>query len=217
MANIRIPIQPEGCYHIYNHAVGDEDLFREENNCIVFVEGVKQRLLPFSELLAYCLMKNHFHLLMRMKTSDEMVVLWENKKKMLVEIHNNNHDVIRKPITTQDILESLILQQFSHCFNSFAQHYNKRYDRTGGLLRQSFKRKLITDDDYFRRVVCYVHNNPVTHGFAEQPGDWKFSSYNAMLTDKPTVVKREEVIETFGGLENFLYLHKLWLGNDLEE
>ncbi len=41
-----------------------------------------------------------------------------------------------------------------------------------------------------------------------KPEDYKHSSYYSILSDKPTLLKREEVLEWFGGKEMFVKYHK---------
>ena len=62
MGSPRIPFEPDGHYHIYNHAVGNDNIFREEENYDFFLRKVSSRIMPFANVIAYCLMGNHFHL-----------------------------------------------------------------------------------------------------------------------------------------------------------
>ena len=63
----------EKCYHIYNYANGNENLFREQKNYEYFLEKYKQHINPIAETIAWCLMPNHFHLLVKIKTEEEIV------------------------------------------------------------------------------------------------------------------------------------------------
>src|SRR5690554_1983272 len=63
----------EKYYHIYNHANGNENLFREQKNYEYFLEKYKQHINPIAETIAWCLMPNHFHLLVKIKTEEEIV------------------------------------------------------------------------------------------------------------------------------------------------
>ena len=72
----------------------------------------------------------------------------------------------------------------------------------------TFKRKRIKDDKYLVKLVHYIHYNPVEAGLTDNPEEWKYSSYNAILSGRPTLILRNEVIEWFGDKENFIYCHK---------
>ena len=54
---------------------------------------------------------------------------------------------------------------FSHLFNAYSKYFNTRAGRHGALFERRFKRKEISDKDYFRKMVLYIHNNPVHHKF----------------------------------------------------
>jgi hypothetical protein len=97
--------------------------------------------------------------------------------------------------------------QFSHLFNAYAQAINKRFGHTGSLFEHPFHRKLIDNERYLQRVVLYIHNNPVHHGFCSHPLEYPWSSYLTCISLKPTKLKREAVIGWFDNRSNFEYLH----------
>ena len=98
-------------------------------------------------------------------------------------------------------------RQFNNLFIAYAKAINKAYGRTGVLFERPFKRKLITDDRYFTALVAYIHRNPQEHGLVPDFRDWPHSSYWAMLSDKPTRLQREAVLEWFGGRVGFGEFH----------
>ena len=51
---------------------------------------------------------------------------------------------------------SLFMQKLS---TGYSMYFNKRYERTGTLLQGKFKAKIIDSDEYFRRVLNYIHGN----------------------------------------------------------
>ena len=64
------PLIPGKYYHIYNHANGNEQLIREDKNYKFFLLKVKEYVVPVAEIFAYCLLPNHFHLLIRIKDEE---------------------------------------------------------------------------------------------------------------------------------------------------
>jgi REP element-mobilizing transposase RayT len=70
--------------------------------------------------------------------------------------------------------------QFSHFFNSYAQWFNKLNQRNGGLFQRPFKRKRIKDQDYLRRVIYYIHRNPLHHKLTKAPELYQYSSYGSI-------------------------------------
>jgi len=65
-----IPLRRGACYHIYNRGNNRENLFVEARNYTYFLDLYVRHIEPIAETYAYCLMKNHFHLLVRIKDSD---------------------------------------------------------------------------------------------------------------------------------------------------
>jgi putative transposase len=97
---------------------------------------------------------------------------------------------------------------FSHLFNSYAQAYNNMYARHGSLFERPFKRKLISSEKYFKRLVLYIHNNPVHHGFCDHPVEYPWSSYIGSISDNRIKVEREIIVKLFDSLENYISVHK---------
>lgn len=69
-----------------------------------------------------------------------------------------------------------------------------------------FKRKKVTDEAYLRKLVHYIHYNPIAAGLTENYS-WRYSSYPAIISTNNTNICREEVIDLFDDLENFKYIH----------
>jgi REP element-mobilizing transposase RayT len=58
-------------YHVYNRGVNRETIFFERDNYVFFLRRLRELLLPdHISVLVYCLMPNHYHLLLRL-TSNE--------------------------------------------------------------------------------------------------------------------------------------------------
>ena len=60
----------------------------------------------------------------------------------------------------------------------------------------------------FEQKLNYIHLNPVKAGLCKDPSGWKFSSCNAIISQRPTKVAVNEVLEWFGGLNEFIRVHQ---------
>ena len=58
---------PNGIYHIYNHANGWENIFKVEENYRYFLQKMGDYAPKVVDVLAYCLLPNHFHFLVQVK------------------------------------------------------------------------------------------------------------------------------------------------------
>ena len=106
-------------------------------------------------------------------------------------------------------------QAFSNFFNAYAKAFNKAYHRTGALFQRPFGRIEVTNEAYWFRLVTYIHQNPQRHSFVADFREWPYSSYQLLLSEKPTHLKREDVLEWFGGRENLLAVHEQAFPEDL--
>ena len=62
----------------------------------------------------------------------------------------------------------------------------------------------------------YIHNNPLHHGFTEQPEAWRYSSYLAFLSSAPSRVRRSEVLALFGSIASLKAFHQLQNNQDID-
>jgi len=171
-------------YHIYNRGVNRENIFREERNYPYFLKLYARYIEPVAETYVYCLLRNHFHALVRIRDAETLKVL------ETFRVLNPSH-------------------QFSNLFNAYAKAINKAYERTGSLFQHPFGRVAVTSDAYFTCLVAYVHHNPQKHRFVDDFREWPYSSYQALLSYKPTRLKRDEVLEWFQGREQFVAFHQM--------
>ncbi len=181
-------LQPENYYHIFNRAVGNELLFRDDTDYTYFLNKIERYVLPVADFISYCLIPNHFHLFVRIL--DEFSI---QKNMNLVSL---------------DFIYNKLNQAFSNFFNSYTKTYNLRYSRKGKLFMLPYKRILVEDDSYFISVINYIHRNPLHHGLINNHTDWKYSSYNAYLSKNKTRVNRELGLVFFGNLKNFVAFHQ---------
>lgn len=177
-------------YHIYNRGNNGGDIFFDNENYEYFLKLLTKYIIPVADVYCFCLLKNHFHVLVRIK-----------------EINEVKNDELSYTTTRNPMFVSAS-KQFSHMFNAYAQAINKRYFRTGSLFEKPFERKRINDENYLRQVILYIHHNPIHHGFSDRIENYKWSSYQAILSSSISKIKREEVIDLFDNKENFIFCHE---------
>lgn len=107
--------------HRVNRANRGEDIFREKRNCLFFMERYAKYIEPIAYNYAYCLLRNHFHFLVRTRMLQEQ-------------------EAYQKTLKVSEIRVVQPSRQFSKLFNSYAKAFNKTYDRTGSLFEHPFHR-----------------------------------------------------------------------------
>ncbi|MDO8930000.1 MAG: hypothetical protein Q7W54_13560 [Bacteroidota bacterium] len=212
-------------------------MFRKEENFYFFLEKYRLYISPIAETYAYCLMPNHFHLVVRIRKREVIEALIRNKNttnfskvsniEKSVNIPLNEYDITKsinfgkaenkssnfgKVITNSDI-EKYLSKQFANLFSSYTQSFNKVYHRMGSLFIKNFKREPIYDKRHFLNVIIYTHRNPVHHGFCKRFDDWDFSSYNEIVDGVCDYIAVSKLLKMIGGLETFKEIHRLALEN----
>lgn len=202
----RVPLISNTVYHIYNHANGDEDLFRTKENYFYFLDRYRHYIQPIAKTFAYCLMPNHFHFLIRIHSENELIDFLIEKKRLSNEDLGGLEELIRR----------LPSQQFSNLFNGYTKAINKAFKRKGSLFQPNLKRKAVEDDRYFTTLIRYIHLNPVLHGFTDDANRWNFSSLSAYNSEKPSYLARKTVFDWFGGKQLFQQYHKNLLEEEIQ-
>lgn len=67
----KVPFRAGHCYHLYNRGVNRGPIFFCDENWRFFIQRLRDYFIsPHADILAYCLMPNHYHLLVYLKTDD---------------------------------------------------------------------------------------------------------------------------------------------------
>ncbi len=142
-------------YHIYNRGNNKQPIFFKRDNYLYFLTKVKKYIYPKCDILAWCLMPNHFHFL----------------------IHANNDS--EKIVKENPILINALTEGIRLLLSSYTQGINKQNNTSGNLFKQKTKVKCITDGDqnYGYTTFQYTHQNPLKAKLVTRLEDWEFSSF----------------------------------------
>ena len=148
-------IQPNQFYHIYNQGNNKEPIFFKRENYLYFLNHFRSKVAINVDVLAYCLMPNHFHFL----------------------VHTNEKSGVSKKLGSLEM--TALTDGFRKLESGHAHAINKQEKRSGSLFRQKTKMKLIenTSNDYLFSVFNYIHQNPLKAGLVKRMEDWPYSSF----------------------------------------
>ena len=234
-----IPWYPEQFYHIFNRGHNHDKLFFEDKNYKFFMNKISGYLVDYMNILAYVLIPNHFHIIVKIKSRKEILDVYKQKypgrlgedphlrgfKNQTLHLRGFQNQTLHlrdfknqtlhlrgfknlEGVDLSDIINKIISQPLSNMFNSYTKSINKQEGRSGSLFTGKCQRKLIDSDEYLSSVIAYTHYNPLKHNISENISEYKWSSYNSILTNQETKINREIVLDIFDGRKSFVEFHE---------
>ena len=214
------PLEKGKFYHIYNRGVNSCNLFKDSKTYEHFLNLYDKYISPVADTYAWVLMPNHFHMLVRIKenvvykyNADRSIdaVRFEESKWETIDLSECEDLSECKASDSVTIANNTKIPKahlhFSHLFSAYSKYFNAYAHRHGSLFERPFDRKEITDKEYFKTMVVYIHNNPVHHKFTEHAMDYPWSSYLTCISLKPTHLRRDAVMGWFDSAANFKTTH----------
>ena len=159
---------PHSIYHIYNQGNNRQIIFPKKQNYIFFLKKVRKHLSPCVDVLAYCLMPNHFHFLVR--TNERACA-----------------EVLAKTTGKRNFCQQVLSREIGVMLSSYTKAINKQENRSGALFRARTKQKECLYEGfatieaqqqlgYAPNCFRYIHQNPVKAGLVAHSTDWVYSS-----------------------------------------
>ncbi len=150
-----------GIHHVLNRGVEKRNVFVDRADYLYFLRILKKNSDAFDfRVLSYCLMPNHYHLLVDMKN--------ENLSEAVKSLNQN-----------------------------YAQYFNRKYERVGGLWQGRFKSRCVRDKKYLETLVKYIEQNPIKAGITSKPGEYPWVS--ALTKDTTLSPEENALLEEFFG------------------
>ncbi|MGZ8558180.1 MAG: transposase, partial [Chitinophagaceae bacterium] len=125
------------------------------DNYLFFLEKVRKFILPHCDILAYCLMPNHFHFLINADSRTTSTKIIADKEK------------------------NILSEGIRMLLSSYTQAINKQNKTSGSLFQQNTKAKPIIKGSNLYYLLCfhYIHQNPMKAKLVEKMEDWAYSSF----------------------------------------
>lgn len=209
-----LPLETGKYYHIYNRGINGCNLFYEEKNYHYFLEKYAHYMSGVLDTFAYCLMPNHFHLLVRVKDFNTALNLTglEDRSGLTTNLKDVENPTGFKNLSGLDKSglhhpDKFVSKKFSDMFNSYTKSINKAQQRTGSLFETPFRRIAVESDAYFTSLLWYIHYNPQKHGFVADFRDYAYTSFHSHVSSKQSKLAREEVLQWFGSRDRFVEFH----------
>ncbi len=175
--------EPGEFYHVYNRGNNRQPIFFNNDNYLFFLKKIGDQLKPVSEIVAYCLMPNHFHILMQA-----------------------NRNSIKERNTFGGKLMQELAYRIGILLSSYSQAINKQNKTTGSLFQQKTKAKMLSETNkgtrisYFEQCFHYIHQNPAVARMVKNVADWPYSSYPDYSRLREGTLCTQKIFYTLTGL-----------------
>ncbi len=149
------------------------------------------------EILGFCLMGNHFHILV--KTFPEYKFTDEDIKKRYGTFYGDER------VFTDELIPSLraklsSLSEFVREIKvGFARYYNRRHNRRGYFWGDRFKSVIVDKGETLVNCLAYIDLNPLRAGIVKRPEDYRWNSLGYHVQTN----NRDNFLSTDFGLKEF--------------
>ena len=156
---------PGTLYHVFNQGNNQQTIFFGGDNYLYFLKKMRAHLTNKCDLIAWCLMPNHFHWLI--KIPDEYPANFQE---------NNFKEDKTGPVVYP------LNRSISTLLSSYTKAINKAHGKSGSLFRSRTKAINLMDDDLKTEnypLICflYIHQNAFRAGLADNLHSWEYSSF----------------------------------------
>jgi putative transposase len=160
-------------YHIYNRGNNKQVIFFKDDNYAYFRQKMLKYVYPNADILAWCLMPNHFH--------------------FLVHANQNTSRLVKhSPIEINALTEGIRL-----LLSSYTKGIQKQENITGNLFQQKTKSKCV--DDYAFTAFHYIHQNAYRAKLTDKLETYRHCSINDyLLAERESMCNRIKAMELLG-------------------
>ena len=153
----------------------------------------------FVDILGYCIMGNHFHLLVRMLPETEFS---DEDIRERFGSYAGNSDMVP---TDEDISRFRVkwasVSEFTREIKlEVARYNNKRHKRRGYFWGDRFKSVLVENGETLINCLAYIDLNPIRAGLVEWPEDYRWCSlaYHVQTDNKDNFLSLDFGLREFG-------------------
>jgi len=185
--------EPGHLYHVFNRGNNSQKIFFTPANYLYFLNKIKTNILPHADILAWCLMPTHFHLMIHVK-EPELVTIFKSPAQYSTAF-NLTEQVTKKVTSSGHQLSNNI----GNLLSSYTKAIQKQENRTGSLFQHRTKAPCLTrmngiskawfdsaygaimnvsipEKEYPQVCFNYIHGNPVKDRLVKLPEEWEYSS-----------------------------------------
>ena len=180
-------------YHIYNRGVDKRDIFNNKQDLERFIESVCE----FNQTEIIVSLAN-----LRKSNQIAPKALSEPLVSVIVCCFNPNHF----HFVLKQLVDGGIAKFMQKLQAGYTSYFNIKSSRTGALFQGTFKSQIISNENYFNKIIGYVNKNYQVHNIPKDKMNLIFASDHEYENNNFKVVSKIEgktILEIFNGSKNF--------------
>lgn len=168
-------------YHVYNRGNNRIKIFFNDANYQFLLRKIETEWLDYCDIFSYCLMPNHFHLMVHAKTA--------GCEKIVLKGQESHLQILSKAI--------------GKTLSSYTQAINIQNNTIGNLFQKKTKAKCLTEPnlhlqcytsrDYLLNCFYYIHQNPIESKIVANLKDWPYSSWHDYYCQRSRSICNKEI------------------------
>ncbi len=174
----RLVVEGEAAvYHVMSRTVLDGFVLgdAEKDHLLQLIQFYSS--VYFTEILGFCLMGNHFHLVVRMHPGDDYSDSEIcNRYARYYQDDENREEPLPGQIPAYRAKWEKLSEFMKEIKQSFSRYYNQRHNRRGFFWSDRFKSVLVENGETLIKCLSYIDLNPVRAGIVDRPDDYRWSS-----------------------------------------
>jgi len=186
-------------FHIYNQGNNRGRIYFNERNYQFFLFKVEKYIQPYADIIAWCLMPNHFHLMVHIRNTERYILKGEMLEKKSARSLNDSIGILLR---------------------TYTRAVNKENNWSGSLFRNGTKavpidslkslmptlaitqntlllKSILSEKQYPQICFNYIHLNPVRAKLVKNLLEWKYSSAQDFYGRRKSKLTNVEVAKKF--------------------
>ena len=161
-------------YHIMSRTALDGFPFGdvEKDELVKIIKKFSK--LFFVEVFGFCIMGNHFHLLIQ--TFPEHYYKDEEIRKRCKVHYGEDFELSDEQIANYRGKLSSLANYMKEMKQAFSWYYNQRHNRRGTLWGERFKSVIVENGETLINCLAYIDLNPLRAGLVKRPEDYRWNS-----------------------------------------
>ncbi len=184
----------ETVYHCISRTTGGDHLLDQRANEVLRRQIGRVSKFCGVQVLTYCLMSNHIHILIRVPVAQQMSDDELLRRCRALYVHSPHRvEAITRILAAGGRPAQRLRRQLEnrmHELSAFMKElkqrftlwYNREYCRFGTLWAERFKSVIVDADSLaIRAVAAYIDLNPLRAGLCREPSEYRFCGYAEAL------------------------------------